>query len=55
MSKNVVVSASNLTLSYGQTDIIKDASFSIKRVSLYLLQDLVVVVNQLFLNLFMVK
>ncbi len=31
MSKNVVVSASNLTLSYGQTDIIKDASFSIKK------------------------
>ena len=31
MSRNVVVSASNLTLSYGETDIIKDASFSIKK------------------------
>ncbi|SFV63227.1 Cell division transporter, ATP-binding protein FtsE (TC 3.A.5.1.1) [hydrothermal vent metagenome] len=31
MSKNVVVSASSLTLSYGETDIIKDASLSIKK------------------------
>jgi len=31
MSKSVVVTASNLTLSYGETDVIKDASFSINK------------------------
>jgi cell division transport system ATP-binding protein len=31
MSKTIVISASGLTLSYGHTDIIKDASFSIKK------------------------
>ena len=31
MSNSIVISASGLTLSYGHTDIIKDASFSIKK------------------------
>jgi len=31
MSKTIVISASGLTLSYGHTDVIKDASFSIKK------------------------
>ena len=31
MSSNIVINASRLTLSYGQTDIIKDASFSIRK------------------------
>jgi cell division transport system ATP-binding protein len=31
MSSNIVLNASRLTLSYGNTDIIKDASFSIKK------------------------
>jgi cell division transport system ATP-binding protein len=31
MSKTVVISASGLTLSYGHTDVIKDATFSIKK------------------------
>ena len=31
MSNNIVINASRLTLSYGQTDIIKDASLSIKK------------------------
>ncbi len=31
MSNNIIISASNLTLSYGNTEIIKDANFSIKK------------------------
>ena len=31
MSSNIVINASHLTLSYGDTDIIKDASFSVKK------------------------
>ena len=31
MSSNIVINASRLTLSYGHTDIIKDASFSVKK------------------------
>jgi cell division transport system ATP-binding protein len=31
MSSNIIISASNLTLSYGNTEIIKDANFSIKK------------------------
>lgn len=31
MPKNFVINASNLTLSYGETEIIKDASFSVKK------------------------
>ena len=31
MSNNFVINASNLTLSYGETEIIRDASFSIKK------------------------
>ncbi len=31
MSNNIIISASNLTLSYGNAEIIKDANFSIKK------------------------
>lgn len=53
MASNVVINASNLTLSYGDTEIIKDANFSVKKGEFVFITGPAEVENQHFSKHFM--